>query len=93
MTEVPGANLLGPIALSFVLGAVARLAGSDLRLPRDLYAALSIDLLFALELKGGHELSRAGLAAIERPATGTLLPGPALVQDPALSASTSTAVP
>lgn len=75
MSDVLAANLLSPIVLSFILGVCARLAGSDLRLPKDIYAALSIYLLFALGLKGGHELSHAALADIAWPAAVTLLLG------------------
>ena len=42
----------------FVLGVIARVAGSDLRLPEALYETLSIYLLLAIGLKGGIELSR-----------------------------------
>lgn len=75
MSEILVANLLSPIVLSFVLGVVARLAGSDLRLPKDLYTGLSIYLLFALGLKGGHELSHAAISDIAWPAAATLLLG------------------
>lgn len=46
------------IALFFVLGFVARLARSDLKLPAQLYEALSIYLLLAIGLKGGMELAK-----------------------------------
>ena len=46
------------IVLFFVLGLLARLVGSDLRLPEALYETLSIYLLLAIGLKGGVELSR-----------------------------------
>lgn len=75
MSDVLVSNLLSPIVLSFVLGVVARLAGSDMRLPKDIYAGLSIYLLFALGLKGGHELSHAAFADIAWPAAVTLLLG------------------
>jgi len=68
-------NLLTPVVLAFALGAVARLLGSDLKFPESLYTGLSIYLLFAIGLKGGHELAVAGLAAIWKPALATLLLG------------------
>ncbi|PKO59500.1 MAG: sodium-dependent bicarbonate transport family permease [Betaproteobacteria bacterium HGW-Betaproteobacteria-19] len=46
------------IALFFVLGFAARLARSDLKLPAQLYEALSIYLLLAIGLKGGMELAK-----------------------------------
>lgn len=51
--------MIDPVVLFFLLGVVARLARSDLRVPEPLYDALSIYLLVALGLKGGAELSRA----------------------------------
>ena len=48
----------------FLLGVLARLAGSDLRLPEALYETLSIYLLLAIGLKGGIELSKQPLAAL-----------------------------
>jgi len=73
--EVLKGNLLSPIVLAFVLGIVARLVRSELRLPKDLYTSLSIYLLFALGLKGGVELSHVSLSTILAPAGVTLLLG------------------
>ncbi len=75
MTDLLVANLLSPVVLAFVLGVVARLVGSDLRLPRDAYSALSIYLLFAIGLKGGHELAKAPVADVLWPAVATLALG------------------
>lgn len=69
------ANLLSPMVLAFVLGAVARMLKSDLRLPNGLYTALSIYLLFAIGLKGGVALSRSTLQEVWLPATATLILG------------------
>ena len=46
------------IPLFFLLGFAARLARSDLKLPSQLYEALSIYLLLAIGLKGGMELAK-----------------------------------
>lgn len=46
------------IPLFFLLGFVARLARSDLKIPGQLYEALSIYLLIAIGLKGGMELAK-----------------------------------
>ncbi len=46
------------IPLFFVLGFIARLARSDLKIPGQLYEALSIYLLLAIGLKGGMELAK-----------------------------------
>ncbi len=74
-TELLRANLLSPIVLAFALGAIARAVRSELRIPKELYTALSIYLLLALGLKGGVELAHAGFASIARPALVTLLLG------------------
>jgi hypothetical protein len=68
-------NLLSPIVLAFALGVLARLARSELKVPPALYASLSIYLLLALGLKGGHELGHVSWAAIAWPAAITILLG------------------
>ncbi len=68
-------NLLSPIPLAFALGVFARLIKSELSLPKDLYASLSIYLLFALGLKGGVELSHASFDSVLLPVVATLLLG------------------
>lgn len=73
--EILKANLLSPIVLAFGLGVFARWIRSELSLPKDLYASLSIYLLLALGLKGGVELAESSLAVIAWPATATLLLG------------------
>jgi len=75
LSEVFQSSLLSPIPLAFALGVTAKLVRSEFSLPRDIYAGLSIYLLFALGLKGGVELVHAGLTSIARPAAATLLLG------------------
>jgi uncharacterized protein len=75
MIETLKANLLSPIPLAFALGIVARLMRSEFSLPKDVYSALSIYLLFALGLKGGVELAHASFDSIIAPAGVTLLLG------------------
>ena len=69
------ANLLSPIVLAFALGVIARLVRSELRISSTLYVSLSIYLLLALGLKGGHELAHAGWGPIAKPAMVTVLLG------------------
>lgn len=69
------ANLLSPITLAFALGVVAKLARSEIALPKELYASLSIYLLFALGLKGGVELTHASAGDIVWPVGVTILLG------------------
>ncbi len=73
--SVLATNLLSPVVLAFALGVVTRLIRSEFQLPKDLYAALSIYLLFAIGLKGGVELSSVTMAQFAAPAGVTLLLG------------------
>ena len=66
---------MDPVVLFFLLGVIARLAGSDLRLPEALYEALSIFLLITIGLKGGVELAQASLPGIGLQAIAVVLLG------------------
>jgi hypothetical protein len=68
-------SLLSPMTLSFCLGAFARFAKSELTVPKDTYAAISLFLLFAIGFKGGHELSHAAFASLLAPGAVTILLG------------------
>lgn len=57
-----------PVILFFLLGAIAGLSRSDLRIPAVLYDSLSIFLLLAIGLKGGVQLARYPLASLLLPA-------------------------
>ncbi|NGP54108.1 sodium-dependent bicarbonate transport family permease [Thioalkalivibrio sp. XN8] len=52
---------MDPIVLFFLLGLVAGLGRSDLRLPGSIYEFLSVILLLAIGLKGGAELAKQSL--------------------------------
>jgi uncharacterized protein len=56
--------LLDIVVLFFVLGVLARLLKSDLKLPAALYETLSIYLLLAIGLKGGVELSKQSIGPL-----------------------------
>ena len=56
--------MLDVVVLFFLLGVLARLFKSDLRLPEALYETLSIYLLLAIGLKGGIELSKQSLLTL-----------------------------
>lgn len=73
--EILKANLLSPLILAFALGVFAKLIRSELSLPKDLYASLSIYLLLALGLKGGVELAESSAEAIAVPILATLFLG------------------
>jgi len=68
-------NLTSPPVLAFVLGAVAVLVRSDLRLPDPIHTWLSTYLLLAIGLKGGHALRDASVTDLALPALATLLAG------------------
>jgi uncharacterized protein len=63
-TDLLLSNLLQPIVLAFVLGALAGFLKSELELPEAVIKLLSIVLLFSLGLTGGRELAKAGLAGV-----------------------------
>ncbi|MBX9944716.1 MAG: sodium-dependent bicarbonate transport family permease [Reyranella sp.] len=63
MTDVlalAGANLLSPMVLCFVLGAVAALIRSDLEIPEAVAKGLAIYLMLAIGMKGGLALAKTG---------------------------------
>jgi uncharacterized protein len=68
-------NLFSPVVLAFALGIVATLVKSDLKLPAELYTALSIYLLLAIGLKGGVELSQTPFSTFWKSALATLALG------------------
>jgi uncharacterized protein len=68
-------NLLSPVVLAFFLGMLATLVRSDLKIPDELYQALSIYLLLAIGMKGGVELSASSPQEFLRPAGAGLLLG------------------
>jgi uncharacterized protein len=48
----------------FILGVIARVGGSDLKLPQALYESLSVYLLLAIGLKGGVQLHQQSLGVV-----------------------------
>ncbi len=56
--------MVDAVVLFFILGVIARLGKSDLKLPQALYEALSVYLLLAIGLKGGIELHKQSLMAM-----------------------------
>jgi hypothetical protein len=53
---------LDPVVLFFLLGAIAAIVKSDLRIPKSFYDLLSIYLLLAIGIKGGIEMFRNTIA-------------------------------
>jgi len=66
---VPAAleTVTSPAVLAFLLGVLAALLRSDVRLPDAVHTALSSYLLLAIGLKGGAGLRQAGLAEVAVP--------------------------
>jgi hypothetical protein len=54
-------TLTSPVILFFVLGAIASFARSDLSIPESVSKGMSLYLMAAIGLKGGVEVSAAGL--------------------------------
>jgi uncharacterized protein len=75
MAVAPCVPMIDVVVLFFVLGVLARLLRSDLRLPEALYETLSIYLLLAIGLKGGIELSKQPLLALAPQVLATMALG------------------
>ena len=69
---------MDPVVLFFLLGLIARLAKSDLRLPEALYDALAIYLLLAIGLKGGVQLAQQPVATVLPQAMAAIALGAAI---------------
>ncbi len=54
-------NLISPITLAFLLGVVATLIKSDLKIPEPVIRIFAIFLLFSIGLQGGRELATSDL--------------------------------
>lgn len=68
-------NLLEPLPLFFLLGLLAGFLKSDLRLPKEIYDIISTYLLLAIGIKGGVQLSKAGVESVLLPSAATLCIG------------------
>ena len=68
-------NLLDPTILFFLIGLIAGVMRSELRLPEAIYEILSIYLLLAIGLKGGVQLATADLGTIVIPSLGAIAIG------------------
>ncbi len=75
LLEAIRANLLSPAVLFFVLGLIAAMVKSDLKLPEQLYISLTIYLLVAIGFKGGVAVSEAGLQKVWLPALAAIVMG------------------
>ena len=71
-------NLTSPPVLAFVLGALAVILRSDLRLPDPIHTWISTYLLLAIGLKGGQGLKESELSTLISPAVLTIAFGIAI---------------
>jgi hypothetical protein len=67
--------MIDPIILFFILGIVAGLVRSELRLPAQIYDFVSILLLLSIGLKGGLELAKQPFAQLAPQVLAVLLMG------------------
>jgi hypothetical protein len=67
--------LIDPIIIFFLLGLIAGLVKSGLRIPKDFYDTISIYLLLSIGIKGGVELYESNLNDLLYPALGTIFLG------------------
>lgn len=65
-------SLLSPMVLAFLLGIIASLIKSDLRIPPEIYAGMTVYLLFAIGLKGGAKLDGVAFADFWKPLVASL---------------------
>jgi hypothetical protein len=68
-------NLTSVPVLVFVLGFIAALFKSDVKLPDPVYQAISVFLLFGIGLKGGHSLQGVNFDSFIKPAIATVFLG------------------
>ena len=68
-------QLLDPLFLFFVVGFIAGVAKSDVKLPESVYHLISTYLLLAIGLKGGVQLAQADPAKVWLPALTTIAVG------------------
>lgn len=64
LVSLAASNLLSPMVLFFVLGALAAFARSDLTVPEALAKGLALYLMLAIGFKGGAALATEGLGPI-----------------------------
>ena len=78
LSEILRLNILSPMVLAFVLGIIAVIVKSDLKIPEQVYSIISIYLLFAIGLKGGFDLARSPVGSFGSAAGVAVLLGLAI---------------
>ncbi len=59
--EIVYINLLSPLILFFIMGIIATLVNSDLKVPEAFYTGYTMIILFTIGIKGGSKLKHASL--------------------------------
>ena len=70
-----GSNLVSPPVVLFIVGVIAAVSKSDLRIPRDVYQIMTIYLLLVIGVKGGIAMGATSLSVIFLPLLATFLMG------------------
>lgn len=68
-------NLKEPAIIFFIIGLLAGIVKSDLKLPETIYEIISIYLLLSIGLKGGVQLAESNLSSVFIPALGAISVG------------------
>jgi len=76
--EILRLNVLSPMTLAFVLGIIAVVVKSDLKIPEQVYSIISIYLLFSIGLEGGFDLAESSFADFIGPAVVAVVIGAAI---------------
>ncbi|MEM7672015.1 MAG: sodium-dependent bicarbonate transport family permease [Verrucomicrobiota bacterium] len=73
-----GSNLVSPPVVLFMVGILAAISRSDLRIPKDVYQIMTIYLLLVIGVKGGIAMGSTSLSVIFLPMGATLAMGVAI---------------
>jgi hypothetical protein len=60
--EIVYMNLLSPVVLFFIIGIIATLVNSDLKVPEAFYAGYTMIILFTIGINGGTKLKHASIS-------------------------------
>ncbi|MFE8702358.1 sodium-dependent bicarbonate transport family permease [Cytobacillus sp. FJAT-54145] len=71
--DIVYANLLSPMILFFILGIIAVLVNSDLKVPEAFYTGYTMIILFTIGIKGGTELRSIPLSSVVIPMLTAIL--------------------
>ena len=67
-----GSNLVSPPVIMFIVGILAAISRSDLRIPKDVYQIMTIYLLLVIGIKGGIAMGASSASDIFLPLLATI---------------------